>query len=69
MGNGKVRVDGKEMWIDDLQRYRQGSSTRQRSRTRGGSIVRTKASWLVVEYIHSILVWLLCVYFCVIGWW
>ena len=49
LGNGKVKVDGKEMWIADLERYRSGSSNRERSRVRGGTQVRRKASWSVVE--------------------
>ena len=56
MGDGQVKVDGKLMWVDDLPRYRMGVSSRERSRTRGGMQVRTKASWPVVEYMHSILV-------------
>ena len=48
-GNGRAKIDGKEMWVADVPAYRSSSSTRERSRTRGGLQVRTKASWYGVE--------------------
>lgn len=44
--DGSVRVDGKWKDADELQAYRDGHSTRTRSRTRGGSGVRAKDSLL-----------------------
>ena len=49
LGNGQVQVDGKVMWVSDLPRYRTSSSSRERSRTRGGVQIRSKASWCDVQ--------------------
>lgn len=49
-------VDGKKMKVEDVAAYHQGESTRTRGRTRGGSKVRTKASWLQLEaWFHLLL--------------
>ena len=44
--DGRVLVDGKWKIEDQLQSYRDGQSTRTRSRTRGGAVVRAKDSLL-----------------------
>lgn len=44
--DGRVWVDGKWKAADEMQTYREGQSTRTRSRTRGGAVVRAKDSLL-----------------------
>ena len=44
--DGRVWVDGKWKAADEMQTYREGQSTRTRSRTRGGAGVRAKDSLL-----------------------
>ena len=55
--DGRVLVDGKWKTADELQSYRDGESTRTRSRTRGGAVVRAKDSLLhwVAQFIHTIM--------------
>ena len=45
-GDGSVWVDGKWKTEEEMEVYRSSSSTRVRSRTRGGAVVRAKDSLL-----------------------
>ena len=40
--DGTVKVDGKRLQLSQLEAYRAGSSTRLRSRSRGGVVVRSR---------------------------
>ena len=55
--DGRVWVDGKWKAADEMQTYREGQSTRTRSRTRGGAVVRAKDSLLhwFAQFIHTCL--------------
>ena len=44
--DGRVKVDGKCKTAEEMEQYREGSSTRTRARTRGGAVVRAKDSLL-----------------------
>ena len=54
-GDGSVMVDGKMKSADQMEEYRQGTSTRTRSRTRGGAVVRAKDSVLqwFAQFMHK----------------
>ena len=64
LGNGRVRIDGKEVSIADLAKYRAGDSTRQRSRVRGGVQIRSKDTWSAVSFLLFMLFWFFCVHLC-----
>ena len=53
--DGMVWVDGKWKASGEMQAYREGQSTRNRSRTRGGAGVRAKDSLLhwFAQFIHT----------------
>ena len=57
-GDGTVKIDGKVMHESQVEAYRAGSSTRTRSRTRGGAVVRSREPCLSRSACRAFLIYI-----------